>query len=131
MQDLPEGVTIEGDGQQESPAASIPKPIPVQLPDNCTWSNNPNHLALATYFDPTKPNLGADFGLTGLQPVIRDTKADTFLLKDTRDKFYQWSIQDSKMWQLEDIQDAKQAVAAIMQDSGILKRTQVWNLSTA
>ncbi|KAM0229088.1 hypothetical protein ACHAPO_010243 [Fusarium lateritium] len=131
MQDLPDGVTIEGDEEQESPVVSIPKPFPVQLPDNCTWSNNPNHLAIATYFDPTKPNLGADFGLIGLQPVIRDTKSDKFLLKDAQDTFYQWSIQDGNMWQLEDMQDAAQAVAAIMQDSGILKRTQVWNISTA
>ncbi|KAL6714841.1 hypothetical protein ACLMJK_007101 [Lecanora helva] len=46
-----------------------------------TWSNNKDVLELDTYFNSKKPNLGDEFGLKGLQPVIREKDGDTFLLK--------------------------------------------------
>ncbi|KAG5998762.1 hypothetical protein E4U43_002363 [Claviceps pusilla] len=131
MQTLPVGVTIEGNpcGPTIPISSSIPKPMPVGLPPNCTWSQDAADLRIATYFDPTKPNLGTDYGITGLVPVIRDTQSHAFLLADAQSRFYQWDMRDGQLFRLQDITDIQHAVKAILRDSGILKKTQIWNLS--
>ncbi|KAG5981477.1 hypothetical protein E4U55_002900 [Claviceps digitariae] len=130
MQTLPPGVSLEGDpSQPATPTLSIPKPMPVQLPANCTWSQDAADLALATYFDPTKPNLGTDYGIVGLVPVIRDTQSHMFLLADAQSSFYQWDMLDGQLFRLQDMPDVQHAVKAIMRDSAIMQKTQIWNLS--
>jgi hypothetical protein len=83
---------------------------------------------LSTYFDHQKPNISRDFGLDGLQPVIRETESDIFLLQDASGNYYQWSSWGGDMWRLVDLTDVQEAAHAIMRDSGILRKTQVWNL---
>ncbi|KAJ5356236.1 hypothetical protein N7517_010845 [Penicillium concentricum] len=128
MEKLPAGATREGG--QETPKIPIPIPVPVKvdLPANSTWTSEATHLELSTYFDPQKPNISRDFGLDGLQPIIRDTESDIFLLQDASRNFYQWSSWDGDMWHLVDLKDIQEAAYAIMRDSGILRKTQVWNL---
>ncbi|KAG5938668.1 hypothetical protein E4U53_007959 [Claviceps sorghi] len=132
METLPPGVTIEGDPSgpdTPNPSISIPTPVTVQLPPNCTWSRDAADLALATYFDPTKPNLGTDYGIAGLVPVIRDTQSHMFLLSDAQGNYYQWDMLDGQMFLLQDMTDIQHAATAIMRDSGIMDKTQIWNLS--
>ncbi|KAG5928068.1 hypothetical protein E4U42_001306 [Claviceps africana] len=134
METLPPGVTIEGSPspsgpETPSPSVSIPNPMTVQLPPNCTWSRDAADLALATYFDPTKPNLGTDYGIAGLVPVIRDTQSLMFLLSDAQGTFYQWDMLDGQMFRLLDMTDIRRASKAVMRDSGIMNKIQVWNLS--
>lgn len=128
MDKLPDGVTREGDDENLKPSVPISKPVKVDLPKHCTWTNEAARLALTTYFDPTLPNLSSDFGLNSLQPVIRDTEDDVFLLQDGEGKFYQWRMPDGEIWRLDGFTDVQEAAKAIMRDSGILKKTQIWNL---
>lgn len=51
-------------------------------------------MYLDTYFDPAKINLGSEFGIKGLKPVLRNTLDDTFLLKDDENYFYLWNEND-------------------------------------
>lgn len=132
MDNLPDNVTREGGDEVLKPTFNpIPQHIEVTLPAQCTWTNEASSLGLATYFDPAKPNLAAEYGLNGLQPVIRDSGSDRFLLKDDTGNFYQWDSRDGTMWHLVGLSDVKQAVASIMRDSGILQKAQVWNLFRA
>ncbi|KAI2789270.1 hypothetical protein POX_e07300 [Penicillium oxalicum] len=128
MERLPDGVTRDGDQDNLEAPVPIPSPVKVDLPPNSTWTNESGHLELSTFFDPSKPNLSRDFGIDGLQPVIRAMGHDTFLLRDASGNFYQWSISDGAMWQLLGLEDLDEAVHSIMRDSGILSKTQIWNL---
>jgi hypothetical protein len=129
MDHLPAGVTRAGDETNAKVSVPVPKPFKVDLPRHCTWTNEATQLELTTYFDPNKPNLSNDFGINGLQPVIRDTESDVFLLQDGSGNFYQWSSWGGEMWRLEDCTKVQEAVQAIMRDSGILKKAPVWNFS--
>ncbi|KAK8041568.1 hypothetical protein PG994_014575 [Apiospora phragmitis] len=130
MQNLPDGVTRDVGGETTE-SQPCPKPFPSQLPRNCTWSNNASDLSLTTYFDPSKPNLASDFGIDGLQPIIRDMQGSVFLLTSGQSRFYLCDIRSGDMFRLEDMTDVDQAITCIIRDSGILRKTQIWNLARA
>src|SRR5690348_9652180 len=101
MDNLPDNVTREGgDESIDITFSPIPQRVEVNMPPQCTWTNEASNLGLATHFDPAKPNLAAEYGLPGLQPVIRDLESDRFLLKDNTGKLYQWDSRDGTMWYL-------------------------------
>ncbi|KIX94048.1 uncharacterized protein Z520_10074 [Fonsecaea multimorphosa CBS 102226] len=127
-EDLPPGVVREGGNNVANPSLPIPMPVKIDpFPTKYTWTNDTSLLDIATYFDPGAPNLAVDFGLDGLQPVIRQIDGDVFLVQDKLGKFYKWSSRDGQMWLLDGLVDVKQAMHAIMRDSGIVKQTAVWN----
>lgn len=130
MDHLPDNVTREGDTNKSNSPAPLPIPVAVDLPKYCTWTNDAMELELTTYFDPNKPNLATDFGLDSLRPVIRDTEGDIFLLQDGSGRFYEWNSWSGEMWWLQEAIDTQEIVTAIMRDSGIMKKAQIWNLTT-
>ncbi|KAJ5970780.1 uncharacterized protein N7479_000698 [Penicillium vulpinum] len=66
-----------------------------------SWSNKPADFPLDSHFDPDRPNIGDEFSLSGLQPVIKKKDEDLFLLKDANDDFYKWHLGDGSMFYLE------------------------------
>jgi len=73
--------------------------LPTAYTQDLTWSNDPEDLALQTYFNPKKPNLGGSFGVKGLQPVLREKEGShRFLLKDDQDRFYMYEEWDSFLY---------------------------------
>lgn len=127
--DLPSEVAIEGDDENQAAKLKIPipKPIQVSLPKWSTWTNDAAKLDLSTYFDPNKPNISTDFGVDGLQPVVRDTEGGLFLLQDSGSRFYRWSIWEGLLLRLIDLNSLAAAVEAIMRDSGTLRMSLVWS----
>lgn len=74
-----------------------------QLPPEFTlglvWSNHPGDLQLQTYFNPKKPHLGSDFGVEGLQPVLREMEGDyRFILTDSKGRFYLYEEWDGFLY---------------------------------
>jgi hypothetical protein len=70
---------------------------------NMRWSNNPNDLYLEVYFDKSKPNLSADYGVHGLQPVIRQNGTDRFILCDSKKRFYLWNGWDGRLLRVQEV----------------------------
>jgi hypothetical protein len=45
-------------------------------------------MNLDAVFNPSKPNLAAEFAIGGLKPVLRDLNSEMYLLTDNDKKFY-------------------------------------------
>jgi hypothetical protein len=71
--------------------------------EDLCWSNGPNDLALQTYFNRDGPNLGGDFNVQGLQPVLRECRGmHRFIMKDLKDRFYIWDEWDGRLFWIKD-----------------------------
>ena len=74
-------------------------PLDSDYAHSVSWSNDPGHLALQTYFNPNKPNLGGDFLVHGLRPILReDEEPYRFILKDNKDRYYVWNEFDGRLF---------------------------------
>lgn len=63
------------------------------------WSNNPDDLALQTYFNPEEPNLDTNYNIQGLVPVLREDEGlYRFVLKDKKGRFYIWDEDGHLLW---------------------------------
>jgi hypothetical protein len=59
------------------------------------WTNDPRHLKIDTYFDPDKINIGDNFNIEGLRPVLReDDNEYNFILEDADGRWYLWEEYD-------------------------------------
>ncbi|KAI0390903.1 hypothetical protein F5Y17DRAFT_36987 [Xylariaceae sp. FL0594] len=87
-----------------TPSDRPSQPSYVDLADpyykNSVWTNDPKELELDVYFDPLKPNLGDQFGLRNLRPVIKDTRRESFLLMDAGGRFYTWNPDDGLLYRV-------------------------------
>ncbi|KAF1840928.1 uncharacterized protein K460DRAFT_370905 [Cucurbitaria berberidis CBS 394.84] len=67
------------------------------------WSNDPDHLYLATYFRQEPPNLANDFKVNGLCPVVKEDDSDKFILRDAKGRYYIWDAWDGYLRRVTDI----------------------------
>ncbi|KAA8895543.1 hypothetical protein FN846DRAFT_969081 [Sphaerosporella brunnea] len=79
------------------------------------WTNDPSDLYLDTYFDPAKPNLGKDFQIVGLKPVIKQKEGETFLLQDGNGRFYVWNEYEGGMYRFEKALKVQDAVNEVLE----------------
>ncbi|KAH8646219.1 hypothetical protein BX600DRAFT_555920 [Xylariales sp. PMI_506] len=54
------------------------------------WTNDPTDLLIGTYFG-AAPNVGTDYGVEGLIPIIKQKTGDMFLLQDKAGRLYMWN----------------------------------------
>jgi hypothetical protein len=70
---------------------------------NLRWSNNPHDLYVEVYFDKSQPNLGADYGVDGLQPVLKEKKSDRFILRDAKKRWYIWDAWEVRLLRVQEV----------------------------
>jgi hypothetical protein len=65
-------------------------PLDSDFTDYLAWTNDPDDLAIETYFDPDKEiNLGRMFNIPGLRPVLKEEDVpDNFILTDDEQRWY-------------------------------------------
>lgn len=68
-----------------------------KYPKGYLWSNNPAHMDLYCYFDPSNSDLAREFGIDGLKPILVHTRTEEYLLTADDGKFYMWSDEDGRL----------------------------------
>jgi hypothetical protein len=67
------------------------------------WSNDPNRIYLATYFDPEVPeNLANSYNVNGLCPVVKEDDSDIFILRDDKCRYYYWDAWEGELLRFKD-----------------------------
>jgi hypothetical protein len=61
------------------------------------WSNHPNDLELAVYFNKLTPNLSTDYNVEGLKPVVKEKRSYRFILRDAKQRYYLWDKWDGRL----------------------------------
>jgi hypothetical protein len=70
---------------------------------------------LDAYFHPQKPNLGKEFGIKNLRPIIKRLRDELFLLTDDKGLFYLWQPDDGNLFKIkEQGLDSKKAVGLVI-----------------
>lgn len=91
----------EPDGKRPEPQTE-PEHVDLNDPyyETSLWTNKKEELDLDTYFHPLRPNLGQDYGISGLRPVIKDPRQGDFLLMDDDKRFYSWNPDDGRLFRV-------------------------------
>ncbi|KAI0438390.1 hypothetical protein F4803DRAFT_535035 [Xylaria telfairii] len=96
-----------------------------------SWTNDPEQLDLDIWFDPQKPNLGDQFGISELRPVIKQPKYEQYLLVDMKNQFYTWNPNEGPLYRVKE-QPLEPKDAARMMTNGFTNEdlVQMYNLKS-
>jgi hypothetical protein len=82
------------------------QPTHVDLGDpfykSSAWTNDPKDLELDIYFHPLKTNIGSQFGIPNLRPVIKEVHEENYLLMDANKRFYTWNPNDGNLYRVKE-----------------------------
>jgi len=114
------------------PSGGPTEPSHVDLGDpfykSSAWTNDPKELDLDVYFHPLKSNIGSQFGIPNLRPVLKETHDESYLLMDANKRFYTWNPNDGNLYRVkEEALELKDAATKMMNGFGTRDVEQMVN----
>ncbi|KAI1177885.1 hypothetical protein F4777DRAFT_168395 [Nemania sp. FL0916] len=99
-------------------------------PKSSAWTNDPTQLDLDIWFDPQKPNIGNQYGIRNLRPVIKEPEFEDYLLMDANGRFYTWNPNNGVLFRVKQHPlEPKDAAVLMMNGFGDQDVEQMFNMA--